>query len=709
MSFLAEVIKSAEHTELQSIEQTLQTIEKKLQCEKDEINTYLEDMYVKYCTWSCSNNKKLQEMTNLTNEITNLQNRVEKMSLIDIQEQQASVQNLKDELNRSNIAADMLMTLIQLHEKVVLVKDLNVQGMYNEATNEFIEIDLLVNNLLEKGLSEVVEGIMLTIMHEKTYLVNVVKNELPKLLSVKAGKAAVLQTNSLKISTNNELENLLNMMGSLNMIDMNLSEFIDLLWRWIIKPTINNITTVQTHTDENYNTLTVTVKKTNLDKLYKEVFDQLLEIFKFLRAHLNYVLRHDETSILFYIGENLKKRLANVLLNDYLGSMLPKNSNEYGDYKQLINDTNAFQQQLVEFGILKEEGNIILDYISDMNSSLGNIYCEEYSAEATTIMKKDLHHMVEVGEQSDPAIALTGSQFPECSISKSTIELLKLAQKMLQQALQEPNAIAARLICTMQSFFYQYGSIVYVHHEKLLQSIPQQVVLYRNNCMYLAHQLTELNKCYSSKFSKEALPLPPIFKDQPHQLRTVGGDIFLGFVEVHIESIEQTLVKYNFTPQSLAETLPPDMGKSIRQCLRQYELLRTVWHKILPHAVYNKTIGYMLNFFCKRLIATVVAAPDISIYNSKLIVDMYKVIINRGPKLFTDSEEVNLYVECWQRFHELVFVLGATMAEITNKWQTETLSAHFTIDEVKHLIKALFQNTDRRAHALSLIVNSVQD
>lgn len=67
--------------------------------------------------------------------------------------------------------------------------------------------------------------------------------------------------------------------------------------------------------------------------------------------------------------------------------------------------------------------------------------------------------------------------------------------------------------------------------------------------------------------------------------------------------------------------------------------------------------------------------------------------------------EVLRCVKLWGKFSELIIVLGASLQDIENRWaQGKGPLAHeFTPDEAKQLVRALFQNTDRRAKVLARI------
>ena len=58
-----------------------------------------------------------------------------------------------------------------------------------------------------------------------------------------------------------------------------------------------------------------------------------------------------------------------------------------------------------------------------------------------------------------------------------------------------------------------------------------------------------------------------------------------------------------------------------------------------------------------------------------------------------------------ERLKELAFVLNASQLDIVKRWDSGKgeLTKQFSAGEVKHLIRALFRNTDRRANTLAKI------
>jgi protein transport protein DSL1/ZW10 len=148
----------------------------------------------------------------------------------------------------------------------------------------------------------------------------------------------------------------------------------------------------------------------------------------------------------------------------------------------------------------------------------------------------------------------------------------------------------------------------------------------------------------------------------------------------------------------------PEHFKPIRQCLRQMDLLKNVWQTILPTELYNKTMAGLLDVMASDLIKKVTVMEDISTTLANGLVELIKVIDEKGQSLFEADTSVFNIVISWQKMLHLQFVLDASLVDITSSWKAGQISQSFKVEEVKRLIRALFQNTDRRANALSAIV-----
>ena len=133
--------------------------------------------------------------------------------------------------------------------------------------------------------------------------------------------------------------------------------------------------------------------------------------------------------------------------------------------------------------------------------------------------------------------------------------------------------------------------------------------------------------------------------------------------------------------------------------------LRNVWRGVLPDSIYKRAVGTVFNSVIEELIGKVVALEDIAADSATQICSLYLQVQDQGPKLFDDKRDVIVYVKRWTKFCELILVLNASLREIDDRWSCGKgpLAMVFEPDEVKRLVRALFQNTDRRSEVLSRI------
>jgi protein transport protein DSL1/ZW10 len=170
--------------------------------------------------------------------------------------------------------------------------------------------------------------------------------------------------------------------------------------------------------------------------------------------------------------------------------------------------------------------------------------------------------------------------------------------------------------------------------------------------------------------------------------------------------------------------LGPGATKIVRQCLRQLEVLKNVWQIILPTQLYNKSMGTLLNEFCGDIIKRICSLEDISSDVANGLVDLIGTIVEKAPSIFEvsylrglrsvfltdkfmqDPLQVSIHVKLWTKLSQLRMILGASLIQITEQWSEGKgpLTLNYKAEDVKNLIRALFQNTDRRANALASII-----
>lgn len=127
----------------------------------------------------------------------------------------------------------------------------------------------------------------------------------------------------------------------------------------------------------------------------------------------------------------------------------------------------------------------------------------------------------------------------------------------------------------------------------------------------------------------------------------------------------------------------------------------------------NWISGGLINGVIVEITDSISALEDISADDAKELSLVLTTIADKCPSLFEiprESEasltvEIQRNVAKWQRFRELDIILNASMIDISDRWASGKgpLAEVFSADEVKQLIRALFQNTDRRSQILAKI------
>jgi hypothetical protein len=74
--------------------------------------------------------------------------------------------------------------------------------------------------------------------------------------------------------------------------------------------------------------------------------------------------------------------------------------------------------------------------------------------------------------------------------------------------------------------------------------------------------------------------------------------------------------------------------KLIRQCMRQFDLLKNVWQMVLPDHVYKKWISKLLDNFCSDILKRILTLDDITTTMGNELNKIFDLIVQKAPLLF---------------------------------------------------------------------------
>ncbi|XP_058455605.1 centromere/kinetochore protein zw10 isoform X2 [Malaya genurostris] len=425
---------------------------------------------------------------------------------------------------------------------------------------------------------------------------------------------------------------------------------------------------------------------------YKTIFKLIMETF-FCLGHMN-ILISERQCIFSIIAKHTKGRICNLLVESCLQNDIPDTIAEMNDSNivQAVQEFNNFFRKMLYLDGVND--NVLDEYANKIGLLFQKKFCTNIVNSAFDIMKKDLHDMVLV-EEREPHLSSGSDMFASCMISKSTIELKKLLDKILSEALTSEKELSDRLMKTIAIILERYANEVIKNHEKLLQKIPQQSALFHNNCMYLSFWLQKNGGKLGSNCS---------FMLVGNALRDQGSQTFQSQLLNQRTLLLQSLESFALLEATVELGAEPQ--KAVRQCIRQFDLLKSVWQTVLPENVYNSSIGGLVTTFCAELIKRILNLEDITASLGSGLVDVITIVREKVPLLFMDPADIITTVKNWTKLIQLHKILDASLVEIIELWGEGKgpLTLNFKAEEIKKLIRALFQNTKHRQMCLASII-----
>eukprot|EP00794_Sanderia_malayensis_P017000 gene17000-18713_t len=433
--------------------------------------------------------------------------------------------------------------------------------------------------------------------------------------------------------------------------------------------------------------------------------------------------------------------LSELIINECLSSSVPTNHSQLKKYDMIIKITYDFEEELHKLGFLDADANTLSTYAKDINVHFANKKCQDLLVEARDLMTSVIHGMVKVEPDNDRArliielqddknfsketkLMLSGLKqipgsflstkmflFPECRISESTQKLMNLAYETLLEAASSTPEVAIQLFYSARNMFELFCDVVPTYHKDNL-GLPQMAALHYNNSMYLAHHCLTLGHQF-----KHSLPLTQgivTFVDLVPVLRKSGEKCFLEQLRKQKLQLQEILQYCNDFTEFDNEENVFAAQKAFEQILDLLVKLSRVWRGVLPKNIYDKSLGSLFNTVLDDIAAMIIKLEDISAEEATQFHWVLKILINRAGEIFNlKSNDENtpqdmgfiVHLHSWQKFNEIVSMMDSSLQGIVDRWADGKgpLAQCFDAWEVKCLIKALFQNTNRRAQALAKI------
>ena len=317
------------------------------------------------------------------------------------------------------------------------------------------------------------------------------------------------------------------------------------------------------------------------------------------------------------------------------------------------------------------------------------------------------------GEEGEDETDDSTFKFPVCRVSKSCMAIIDLVMQALDEAeFCEDQVKKRKLLKTSYKVLHLFSICFPVKFKEEIENIPTATALFHNNCMFTAHFiLTSPQTREVIQSDDKDICSQMNFSGLMKKLRSMGEESLKNAVNSHRVKI----IDFFQAPEVIQCLLDEPTTKNpslkpfdwaVKKSVLMLKKLQSSWSTVLPVHVYNQMMASLMSVILDEIMKMILAVDDFSASTTDSLALIMKSLRGDLPDLLQEPHEglPSLIPNAFQ-FLELERLLSSSLAEIVNRWGSGfgPLSVAFRADQVKKLIRALFQNNQLRANALSKI------
>jgi centromere/kinetochore protein ZW10 len=499
---------------------------------------------------------------------------------------------------------------------------------------------------------------------------------------------------------------------------------------YVIEPLMTNkdlTVTIETMEDH------AVIKLTDSNPVQQpSVEDRLTELLMIFRVMCKMVPQDEEKDWMSLLGEVIEPDMSSLLIKEFLSKY---SSSDQEVYQTISDGVANFECEIKSIGLVTDNYTELTDYTSNVDIHMTAQMCQQFLGTVRDVLMVPLHDAVsassddtekwlaklelyrDIDPQPSEDLQFADSEFdirslkvsfPHCLVSKSTKEFVELFINMLLKCTTTTSPVTAgKYYTTSRNMLELYMGVSEAYHKQSVGDLPRNAVLQHNNYMFVAHQLISLGYQFTSR-----VPLDRVtFIDYVPRLRNLGENCFLSEMEKQSNNIIEFLKPVQDFEDISGSTVNQEaLSQGIKQGFLHLYKLGRIYREVLPVDLARRSMGGLLNVLIKELVNRVLEMEDISVNDASYIHNLFESeILQKGPVALSlsDEEKVNLSKVCssWEQLKQIIFVLDADQDDIVKSWGQGKglLAKHMSANDVKHMIKALFKNTNRRALTLSKI------
>ncbi|KAL3092406.1 hypothetical protein niasHS_007615 [Heterodera schachtii] len=476
------------------------------------------------------------------------------------------------------------------------------------------------------------------------------------------------------------------------------------------------------------------------------VFGNLCHFFDSLHMALKGI-RADDRPLVDLLGEAISEQLINTIEKGCLGPAIPFEKYEAAKmYDELRKLSQSF------LGFMQEKGF----FVRSVDHLFGNFFdsferisvdrrCHHFITTARELIKQPYIELVEAGSALDSKEEKSSDilwkmeeklrikaddedsrlptstkwdkyftktfQFQHCQISKSTFNLVVVLHDVLRAAAETDSEMeASRLVTTARNIVEMFATTAPEYHRLTLSSVPHMAAVFFNNCHFIVHRLSTL----SADILQNILTVSKItgqdcaFTDLFTELRILAATTLEQHITQARRQLSATIGEDDIFVGLRDDKTNKHCVKLLNGCVMQLEQTASVWREVLSDFVLTHCVGELVSYLLSAMANIILAKEDIASSDAEISANLLTTLVDRCKKLMEIDGQPTIQRACEEPYHklqEIIFCLNGNLAEIGHRWceGTGPLALWLKPAQVKRLVRALFQNTERRAILLAQI------
>jgi protein transport protein DSL1/ZW10 len=399
------------------------------------------------------------------------------------------ISKMVEELFETQLKLVISMKLVKIDKYMEKIRQSNDAKDYSEINTYINKIQLLIDDPQDKIFRrlDIYENLKKRLSFEKENLQKKLETQFNSLVSLRS--KSFPKTKAINVVISKDLEALVETTNSMIEIDYNFNETADYMMKNIFEPVVSRAVSVEFV--ENGKDISMTFSYStgeisdDLRPNHTTVFTNINHVLCFF-MHMNIMMKNEE--FLFpYILKDRYDDFLRMILDECLVHSIPTTFEER-DQSTLTKDIEELSKLFVKCNF-KEGKENLEKYPAEIDKLFYKKFIKNITSKSAEILKRDLHDMIMVSEDTTLSTE-TPLTFPKSMISKSTLEVVRLLEKIIAEAKkcdESSNEKRQNLLIAVKAVLENYPFSIQLHHSRFMSQIPQQSALFYNNCMYLSN------------------------------------------------------------------------------------------------------------------------------------------------------------------------------------------------------------------------------